>query len=124
MPVVTREKSTVHAMHGARFSAFANASTGAEQLRLWQVEVPAGTVGAGHLIHGEEVFAVTAGSMRLIVDGESAELNPGDVGIAPAGATIRVDSTGSGPLSVWVAAVAGFSAQLADGTVVRPPWAA
>jgi quercetin dioxygenase-like cupin family protein len=124
MPVVTREKSTVHTMHGARFTAYANASTGAEQLRLWQVEVPADTIGAEHRIHGEEVFAVIAGTMRLTVDGESAELRPGDVGIAPAGTVIRADNTGAETLSVWVAAAAGFTAQLADGTVVTPPWAA
>ena len=63
-----------------------------------------------------------SGSPHLVVDGAESVLVAGQVALAPAGALLRLDNHGPDEASLWVTTSVGLTAQLADGTVIRPPW--
>lgn len=63
------------------------------------------------------------GTPEMTVDGERHRLGPGDVVVANAGSTIRLDNPAEEPATVWVTTSAGLTATLAHGGVLTPPWA-
>ncbi|MEV8097526.1 cupin domain-containing protein [Kitasatospora sp. NPDC085879] len=123
MPVVRPDSATVFDLHGARFTSYASAATGADRLRAWRLDVPAGTAGVEHTVSGEEVLHVLAGTPVVTLDGETAALTAGDTVVVPAGARLQVDNPGPGAAAAWVTTTAGLKATLPDGSVVSPPWA-
>ncbi|MFC1399977.1 MULTISPECIES: cupin domain-containing protein [Streptacidiphilus] len=123
MPVIRSADATVHEMHGSRFVAHANTGTGSKEICAWRVEIPAGTTGVPHTVSREEVIHVLTGALRFTVDGEAADLVPGDTVIVPAGARFGVDNPGGEPATMWTVTSVGLTATLADGSTVTPPWA-
>ncbi len=81
---------------------------------LWRVEMPAGHAGPPHRSDVEQVLTVTAGRVRLGVDGEVRELLPGDTAVVPAGALRRVEAPED--LELLISAAPTANAVLADGT--------
>jgi quercetin dioxygenase-like cupin family protein len=123
MPFVRSNDAITHEVHGVRFVAYANPGSGAQQVCAWRGEIPAGMTGVGHRVSHEEVMHVMSGTIRLRIDGESADLGPGDVAIVPAGAELCLDNVGDRDATMWVATSVGLEATLADGSTLRPPWA-
>jgi quercetin dioxygenase-like cupin family protein len=123
MPFVRSHEAITHQIHGVQFIAYANPATGAEQVCAWRGEVPAGTAGVAHRVSHEEILHVVSGRLRFQIDGESADLGPGDVAIVPAGAELKLDNLSDQAATTWVATSVGLSTTLADGSTLRPPWA-
>src|SRR5258706_14653687 len=90
MPFVHHNEAITHQIHGVRFVAYANPGTGAEQVCAWRGEVPAGTAGVAHRVSHEEIVHVLSGRLRFQIDGETADLDAGDVAIVPAGAQLKL----------------------------------
>lgn len=123
MPYVRSTEAVTHAIHGVTFVAHANPRTGSEEICAWRAEVPVGTVGVPHTVSREEVIHLLTGRLRFSVDGEVADLGPGDTVIAPAGARLGLDNVSGEPATMWVSTSVGLTATLADGSVITPPWA-
>jgi len=123
MPVIRAAEGTEYAVHGATFTAYANAGTGSSELCAWNLRLPAGQPGVEHRISREEVFMVKGGSPRISVDGAAAELAAGDVVVAPPGSLLKVENPGSQESDIWVTTGIGLSATLPDGSQLTPPWA-
>jgi quercetin dioxygenase-like cupin family protein len=123
MPFVRSSEAITHQIHGVRFVAYANPGTGTSQVCAWRGEIPAGTAGVAHTVSHEEVMHVLSGQLRLRIDGDAADLRPGDVAIVPAGAELKVDNVSGHDATMWVATSVGLQATMADGSVLRPPWA-
>ncbi|MTE16087.1 cupin domain-containing protein [Nocardia aurantiaca] len=122
MPVVRAAEAQSHDMHGSRFIPLIRPSAGSSELCLWRLEIAPGTEGVPHRIRREEAFVLLAGSITITINGESAQLAPGDAAVAVAGSTIRLDNPGGRRAEVIVNAPVGFTGELLDGTVVNPPW--
>lgn len=122
MPVLSETEAVVHEMHGARFSSYVSPSSGSAQLCAWRVAVAPGVEGQEHRVSHEEVFLVLAGAPRLWLDGVATELCTHQVAFVPAGARLRLDNPGAVPAELWVSTPVGLQAQLADGSVLSPPW--
>jgi quercetin dioxygenase-like cupin family protein len=107
---------------GVTFTGLAAPSRGGGgQVCLWRLSVaPRHVPDQTHTLDRDEVFLVLSG--RLSVGGEV--LAAGDVAVVPAGEPIAVGNPGDEPAEVAVAITPGFTAKMADGTVVgTPPWA-
>ncbi|QLY30434.1 cupin domain-containing protein [Nocardia huaxiensis] len=122
MPVTTAATAQVFEMHNARFTSLIRPSTGSTELCVWRVEVAPGTEGVAHRVLREEAFVVLSGGPTLTVEGVTTDLAVGDAALAPAGSTIRLSNLGEQPAVVLVTVPVGFTGELADGTVVNPPW--
>ncbi|MBF6333133.1 cupin domain-containing protein [Nocardia transvalensis] len=122
MPVIRAAEAEVHEMHNARFTSYVRPGTGSADICLWQVEVAAATIGHEHRVLREEVFVLLDGTAVLSIDGAAASLAPGDAAVAPAGAVVRLDNPGERAAVLLVTVPVGFSAELADGTRIIPPW--
>jgi len=108
---------------GIRFTAFASPALGSPETCVWRLSVDVGVEGQPHTLDHDEVFVVLDGRVRLTPDGP--ELTAGDAAVVRSGEPIALANTGTGPASIQVAIRAGFTATMADGTVVgTPPWAA
>ncbi|MEY9845263.1 quercetin dioxygenase-like cupin family protein [Streptacidiphilus sp. BW17] len=123
MPVIRSTEAQPHEIHGARFLGYANPSTGAKELAAWRGEIPAGTAGTAHTVTKEEIVHLLAGRLTVTLDGERAELAPGDVLIVNAGSTLCVDNEGDAPAAMWTCTSVGLEAVLPDGSRLAPPWA-
>ncbi|WP_067539303.1 cupin domain-containing protein [Nocardia crassostreae] len=122
MPVTYSADAQVFDMHNARFTSLIRPSVGSKELNVWTVEVQPGSTGVPHRIHREEAFVVLEGSVVITIDGESATLVPGDAAVANADSRIGLDNPGDQPAKVLVTTSVGFTGELADGTIVNPPW--
>jgi len=123
MPVIRAAEGTEHRMHGAVFTAYANPGTGSGELCAWTTRLPPGQLGAEHRISREELFLVLEGTPRVSIDGSELTVAPGDVVVAPAGSLLRLDNPDAQEALIWASTSVGLTAQLADGSEVRPPWA-
>ncbi|MCB0548445.1 MAG: cupin domain-containing protein [Phaeodactylibacter sp.] len=56
----------------------------------------------------DEVYAIGKGRGRAFIDGEAADVGPGDVVVIPAGARQYIENTGDEHLEFWC--------------IVSPPW--
>ena len=52
-----------------------------------------------------------------------SDLAPGDVFVAPAHSTLRLDNPDAQGALIWATTSVGLSAKMADGSEVSPPWA-
>ncbi|MFG2142184.1 cupin domain-containing protein [Streptomyces sp. NPDC048650] len=123
MPFVRSDEAIAHEVHGARFVSYVSPATGSRDLAAWRCEVPVGAVPPTHVISHEETFYVLSGRLRFSIDGEIAELGPGDAAVAPAGSALAVANQTDEPAQMWVTTRAGLTAELADGSSMAPPWA-
>jgi quercetin dioxygenase-like cupin family protein len=123
MPFIRRAEAASHEIHGVRFVAYANPATGSKEICAWRGEIPAGTAGVAHTITKEEILYVLEGRIRFTLDGECADLGPGDVLLANPGSSLCVDNETTAPAAIWTATSVGLEAVMADGSRIVPPWA-
>lgn len=108
---------------GIRFTSLAAPGLGSAETCVWSLTVDDGVLADPHTLDRDEVFVVLDGRVRLTPDGP--ELTAGDAAVVPAGELIRLANASGATARLQVAIRAGFTATLADGTVVgTPPWAA
>ena len=61
--------------------------------------------------HSEELYLVTAGRGRLIVEGEERIIEEGDCALIPPGARHKVHNVGAGPMRLVCACSPAYSAE-------------
>ncbi len=122
MPIHRPADSTDFVTHGSTFAAYVNPRRGSTQLCAWRLTVPPHLNGTPHRPSREEVLLVLTGRLRVTVDDDSGNLEPGAVVRVPAGALLQIDTDGAGG-SAWVTTTPGLTAALPDGTTMTPPWA-
>lgn len=110
-------------LDGVEFAGGAAPSRGSAGLCTWTITVEPGHDSLqGHLLDSDEVFTVLSGTITLAP--EAAGLHAGDTAVVRAGTLIQLANPGDAPARVHVVIAAGFSASMADGTVIgTPPWA-
>jgi mannose-6-phosphate isomerase-like protein (cupin superfamily) len=108
---------------GLEFTGLASPSRGSAGLCTWRLVIAPGLTSSGpHVLDRDEVFMVTAGSIRLAPDADVVAA--GDVAVVTAGTPIQLSNAGEGQAEVVVAIAAGFTATGGDGEVIgTPPWA-
>ncbi|MFF7332078.1 cupin domain-containing protein [Streptomyces sp. NPDC090306] len=123
MPVVRPSEAVVHEMHGVRFVSYAHPRSGSRELCAWRGEIPAGTTGPVHTVGREEILHVLDGELAVTLDGRPEHVAAGDTLIVNAGTAFGIGNPGTAPAAFWVTTPVGLTAELADGTVLSPPWA-
>ncbi|WP_129309934.1 cupin domain-containing protein [Streptomyces sp. L2] len=123
MPVVRSSEAVTHEIHGARFVSYATPLTGSKELCAWRGEIPAGTRAPAHTVSREEIFHVLVGELLITLDGHTERVSAGDTVIINPGATLAVENPTDHTAVSWVTTSVGLEAELADGTVLTPPWA-
>jgi quercetin dioxygenase-like cupin family protein len=122
MPVIRAAESVVHQMHGTSFTSYASPARGSRELCAWRIEIPGGTEGVPHHVSREEVLYILGGTLRVTVDGDTADAAAGDVVLVPAGAEFGASNQADGPATAWVTTTVGFAGVLPDGSWFSPPW--
>ncbi|WCN06576.1 cupin domain-containing protein [Streptomyces sp. M92] len=123
MPVVRSSEGATHEIHGTRFVSYAAPRTGGEELCAWRGEIPAGTKAPAHTVSREEVFHLLTGELLVTLDGRTERVTAGDTVIVNAGTEFAVENPTDRTATSWVTTSVGLTAELADGTVLTPPWA-
>ncbi|MBB5873880.1 mannose-6-phosphate isomerase-like protein (cupin superfamily) [Allocatelliglobosispora scoriae] len=123
MHLITATTAPRFQLPGVEFTGLASPSRGSGEVCTWRITVEAGLVSdQPHHLDRDEVFMVTSGTLRLSPDGDP--LHAGDAAVVPAGEPIQLVNPGAEPATAHVVIQAGFTATMADGTVVgTPPWA-
>jgi mannose-6-phosphate isomerase-like protein (cupin superfamily) len=122
MPVIRAAESVVHQLHGTSFTSYASPARGSRELCAWRIEIPGRTDGVPHHVSREEVLYVLSGTLRVIVDGDSADATAGDVVLVPAGTQFGASNQTGDPVTAWVTTTVGFAGVLPDGSWFTPPW--
>ncbi|HWX74017.1 MAG TPA: cupin domain-containing protein, partial [Solirubrobacteraceae bacterium] len=71
----------------------------------------------------EELYLVTAGEGRLLIDGEESAVREGDCALIPPGARHKLLNTGSGPLKILCACAPAYAEEdtcLTEQAPARP----
>ncbi|MDX3532382.1 cupin domain-containing protein [Streptomyces sp. ID05-39B] len=123
MPFIRSADAVTHEIHGVRFVSYATPRTGSKELAAWRGEIPPGTKAAAHTVSREEIFLVLVGELALTLDGRTERVGAGDTVIINAGSTLSVENPTDHTAITWVTTSVGLTAELADGTVLTPPWA-
>ncbi|MGW7132082.1 cupin domain-containing protein [Streptomyces bobili] len=123
MPFIRSSDAVTHEIHGARFVSYATPRTGSKELAAWRGEVPPGTKAPAHTVSREEIFLVLVGELALTLDGRTERVGAGDTVIINAGSTLSVENPTDQTAITWVTTSVGLTAELADGSVLTPPWA-
>ncbi|MGW2287545.1 cupin domain-containing protein [Streptomyces phaeochromogenes] len=123
MPVVRSSEAVVHEIHGARFVSYATPLSGSKELCAWRGEIPAGTKAPAHTVNHEEILHLLAGELLMTLDGRTERIAAGDTVIINPGSTLAVENPTEETAISWVTTSIGLQAELADGTVITPPWA-
>ncbi|MFI9807097.1 cupin domain-containing protein [Streptomyces sp. NPDC052301] len=123
MPVIRSSEAVTHEIHGARFVSYATPLTGSKELCAWRGEIPPGTQAPAHTVSREEIFHLLVGDLLITLDGRTERISAGDTVIVGAGATLAVENPTDHTAISWVTTSVGLTAELADGTLVTPPWA-
>ena len=123
MSVIHPSEAVTHEIHGARFVSFATPLSGSKELCAWRGEIPAGTKAPAHTVNREEILHLLAGELLITLDGDTHRVTAGDTVIVNPGATLSVENPTDATAVTWVTTSIGLSAEMADGTVITPPWA-
>ncbi|MET9985365.1 cupin domain-containing protein [Streptomyces rochei] len=123
MPIVRCSEAETHEIHGARFVSYAAPRTGSRELCAWRGEIPAGTRAPAHTVDREEILHLLTGELLITLDGRTERVTAGDTVIVNPGATLAVENPTDRTATSWVTTSVGLTAELADGTVLTPPWA-
>ncbi|MCX4913782.1 cupin domain-containing protein [Streptomyces sp. NPDC060011] len=123
MPVVRSSEAVVHEIHGGRFVSHAAPRSGSKELCAWRTELPAGLRAPVHTVDREEIFHLLTGDLLITLDGRTEQVTAGDTVIVNAGTTLGIENTSGQPATAWVTTSVGLRAELADGSVLTPPWA-
>jgi mannose-6-phosphate isomerase-like protein (cupin superfamily) len=85
-------------------------SAPAQNQSLAEATIPVGGATTEHLHHvTEELYLVTAGRGRLLIDGEERIVQEGDCALIPPGARHKVFNVGAEPLRIVCACAPGYS---------------
>jgi quercetin dioxygenase-like cupin family protein len=123
MPIVRSSEAVTHEIHGARFVSYVTPRTGSKELCAWRGEIPAGTKAPAHTVSREEIFHLLTGELLITLDGRAERVTAGDTVIINRGATLAVENPTDRTATSWVTTSVGLEAELADGTLLTPPWA-
>ncbi|MEU1531069.1 cupin domain-containing protein [Streptomyces fagopyri] len=123
MPVVRPSDAVVHEIHGARFVSYATPLSGSKELCAWRGEIPAGTKAPVHTVNREEIFHLLTGELLIALDGRTERITAGDTVIINPGTAFGVENPTRRTATSWVTTSIGLRAELADGSVITPPWA-
>jgi quercetin dioxygenase-like cupin family protein len=123
MPVIRASESVTHEIHGARFVSYATPRTGSKELCAWRGEIPAGTKAPAHTVNREEILHLLDGELLITLDGRTERVTAGDTLIINPGATFAAENPTDRTTVTWVTTSIGLQAELADGSVITPPWA-
>ncbi|MET9903603.1 cupin domain-containing protein [Streptomyces sp. NPDC006446] len=123
MPVVRSSEAVVHEIHGGRFLSYAAPRSGSKELCAWRTEIPAGHRAPVHTVSHEEIFHLLSGELLVTLDGITERITPGDTVIITPGATVGIENPAQETAVSWVTTSIGLRAELADGSVLTPPWA-
>ncbi|MFJ2830899.1 cupin domain-containing protein [Streptomyces sp. NPDC087263] len=123
MPVIHPSQAVVHEIHGVRFVSHATPLSGSKELCAWRGEIPAGTRAPVHTVSREEIFHLLSGELLITLDGRTERITAGDTVIINPGATFGVENPTQETAISWVTTSIGLTAELADGSVLTPPWA-
>jgi mannose-6-phosphate isomerase-like protein (cupin superfamily) len=122
MTIIRDAEAPRFELPGVRFTGLASPTRGSARLCTWRISVEAGLVSPqAHRLDEDEVFMVTAGTIRVTPDGP--EVHAGDAVVVPAGSPIQLGNPTDVTAEAFVAIRAGFTAVGADGTAISPPWA-
>ncbi len=123
MPIIPASDAREFATAGAVMTTLASPTLGSsELLSLWRVRMSSGQTGPDHIIDSEQIWTLTSGTARIVVDGSEVELRSGDSFIAPGGSTRRI-----GAVVECEFLVCGFSNAFAttpssEADPQSPPW--
>ncbi|MFD9464137.1 cupin domain-containing protein [Streptomyces sp. NPDC060027] len=123
MPVVRSSEAVVHEIHGGRFLSYAAPRSGSKELCAWRTEIPAGHRAPVHTVSHEEIFHLLSGELLVTLDGVTERIAAGDTVIITPGATVGIENPAQETAVSWVTTSIGLRAELADGSVLTPPWA-
>ena len=123
MPVVRTSEAVTHETHGARFVSYATPLSGSKELCAWRGEIPAGTKAPAHTVNREEILHLLDGELLVTLDDRTDRITAGDTLIINPGATLTVENPTGRTAVTWVTTSIDLTAELADGTVITPPWA-
>jgi quercetin dioxygenase-like cupin family protein len=123
MPVVRSSEAVVHEIHGVRFVSYATPLSGSKELCAWRGEIPAGAKGPLHTVNREEIFHLLTGELLITLDGRTERITAGDTAIINPGATLGIENPTQETATAWITTSIGLQAELADGSVLTPPWA-
>lgn len=123
MPFIRSSDAVTHEIHGARFVSYATPGAGSRELAAWRGEIPPGTKAPAHTVSREEILHVLVGELALTLDGRTERVGAGDTVIVNAGSTLSVENPTAHTALTWVTTSVGLTAELADGTLLTPPWA-
>lgn len=99
-------------------------SRGAQEISLWWADIEANASREPHWLDHEEAVAVITGTLRITVDDETSDLNPGDAIKIPANGIITLHNPGTVPMRALVCTPVTAKAWLATGEALgTPPWA-
>ena len=85
-------------------------SAPARNQSLAEATIPVGGATTEHYHRAsEELYLVTAGEGRLVIDGEERQVGAGDCAVIPPGARHKIHNSGSEPLRIVCACAPGYS---------------
>lgn len=123
MIVVRREELEASGTEGNFAGGVATPSRGATEVSVIRQQQTPGATNPPHLHDREEVMVVLAGTVRVTMEKEDAELSVGDALVVPADTLHQVQSTGDAEAEWLLAAPAGVRFRFADGREASPAWA-
>lgn len=122
MPVLTAPTSPTHEVGTTRFTSLATPTSGTRCTSIWSVEIAPGTPATPHSMTTEELFVVTAGRAKVLMDGAESAADPGDVIVVPPDTEFALSNDGAEPLRLLCCLPVGGQARMADGSTFTPPW--
>ncbi|MEV0637085.1 cupin domain-containing protein [Streptomyces sp. NPDC050619] len=123
MPIIRSSEAVTHEIHGVRFVSHATPRTGSKELCAWRGEIPPGTKAPAHTVTREEIFHLLSGELLITLDDRTDRVTAGDTVIINPGATLAVENPTDQTAISWVTTSIGLEAELADRTLITPPWA-
>jgi quercetin dioxygenase-like cupin family protein len=122
MPVERAADHPSYDIGGNAVTSFAAPERGSEETALFRIDLPAGGGLPPHRHDHYDVFAMTAGSGVIHLDGEPSELSAGDSVVVPPDALHWLEAGPEGA-TIIVTMVPGTKLiREDDGSVVVPPW--
>lgn len=122
MPVIPSSSAPQFTLPGLTVTGLAAPSRGARETCVWRLALAAGAPGTLHTVDHEEIFVVLAGRAVAIVDGERAELSPGDALIVPAQQPFSLANPHGEVFEAIAVLPVGGRAAMPAGAPFAPPW--
>ena len=106
-PFTTLDGSEIREWAGVRVGS---GSAPARNQSLAEATIPVGGATTAHYHRlTEELYLVTSGTGRLVIDGEERTVGEGDCALIPPGATHKLFNTGQEPLRVVCACAPAYA---------------